>query len=175
MDKHILKQFLKAGFLEKGALHRTEGGVPQGGSISPTIANMTLDGLTAEVKAAAEQVKNKAVKKGRKSSTWVHLIRYADDFVVTAVSKRMLEGPVMQAIQKFLHTRGLELNLSKTHITSVKQGFNFVGFHFKCYPYAKGPRGLKLLIKPSKANIRRLKEKLKDICSKGKNLEATDL
>lgn len=175
MDKHILQQFLKAGFLEKGSFHRTEAGVPQGGSISPTIANMTLDGLTAEVKAAADKVKSNAIKKGVKTSPWVHLIRYADDFVVTAASKRMLEGPVLQAVQNFLNARGLSLNLSKTHITSIKAGFDFVGFHFKCYLWPKAPGGLKLLIKPSKASIRKLKNKIKEICAKGKNLDAVDL
>lgn len=115
MNKHVLKQFLKAGFLDKGQLLKTERGVPQGGSISPTIANMTLDGQTQEVKDVANAVKIGATKKGRGTAPWVHLVRYADDFVVTAVSKRMLRGPITQCINNFLRKRGLQLSTKKNN------------------------------------------------------------
>jgi RNA-directed DNA polymerase len=133
-----LKQFLKAGFIEKGNLYETVRGVPQGGSISPVIANMTLDGLERAVKQAADGVVKKAKKiSRRKTSGWVHTIRYADDFVVTAVSYKMVKGPIKTAVQSFLRERGLTLNEDKTHITSIKQGFNFLGFHFKSYTYGR--------------------------------------
>lgn len=116
MDRHILKQFLKAGFIEKNSLFVNERGVPQGGSISPTIANMTLDGLEQAVKQAADKVLSRAKRmKKSKTSTWVHTVRYADDFVITAVSKRMLDGPIREAVNQFLRERGLSLNQEKTH------------------------------------------------------------
>lgn len=114
--------------------------MPQGGTISPVIANMTLDGLEKAVSNAADEVLRKANKKPKtkgKTSTWVHTIRYADDFVITAVSSRMLDGPIREAVNKFLEERGLSLNQEKTHLTSIKKGFNFLGFHFKQYHNSK--------------------------------------
>lgn len=124
--------------MEKHNLHETMRGVPQGGPISPTIANMTLDGLEKAVKETADRTVKKAEKVGRrKTSGWNHTIRYADDFVITAVSRRMLEGPIMRAVKDFLNRRGLNINPEKTHITNIKKGFNFLGFHFKSYTYGK--------------------------------------
>lgn len=97
----MLKQFLKAGYLDKGQLLKTETGVPQGGTISPTIANMTLDGLTDVVQTVGDNVKKEAQKIGRGVSPWVHLVRYADDFVVTAASKWMIQGPITAAVNAF--------------------------------------------------------------------------
>lgn len=176
MDKKILKQFLKSGFLDEGILKETEAGVPQGGSISPTIANMTLDGLTDVVKAKVEEIKKSSGRSGRKAtSLWVHLIRYADDFVVTAVSKRVLEDHVIPAIQDFLKKRGLSLNIEKTKITSVKKGFDFVGFNFRIYLYKKGPGGYICLIKPTKTNLKKVKSNLKDIVKNSQNLTSFEL
>lgn len=175
MNKHILKQFLKAGFLEKNQFHSSESGVPQGGSISPTIANMTLDGLTDVVKEAGRKVKRHAIKSGRARRPWVHLIRYADDFVVTALSKRMLEGPITNRINEFLAERGLQLNTEKTCITHQKKGFDFVGFNFKLFPFAKAKSGsgFMFLMHPTKANIKKVKAKVKRIVQAHKHLSAT--
>lgn len=174
MNKHVLKQFLKAGYLDKESLHRTQAGVPQGGTISPTIANMTLDGQTDVVKTVADGVKANAQKKGRKTQPWVHLVRYADDFIITAVSKRMLEGPITACVNEFLRARGLQLNTEKTLLTSLKTGFNFVGFHFKLYRFAKAKSGsgFTFLVKPTQANIKKIKAKVKEIVTNGKHLSS---
>lgn len=175
MNKHVLNQFLKAGFLDKG-LQKSERGVPQGGSISPTIANMTLDGQTRKVKEVANAVKINAIQKGCRKAPWVHLVRYADDFVVTAVSKRMLRGPITQCINHFLRERGQQLNTEKTTITNLKQGFNFVGFHFKLFRFAnaKSGSGYTFLVQPTKANIKKIKVKVKRVVTASKNSSATD-
>ncbi len=84
MDKSVLRQFLKAGFVFQGELFPTDAGTPQGGIISPTLADMTLDGL--------QQVLSNRLDLSRKGnySAFVHnkgqvnLVRYADDFIVTA-------------------------------------------------------------------------------------------
>lgn len=178
MNKHIQKQFQKAGFIEKGGSFReTLSGVPQGGSISPTIANMTLDGLERAVKRAAAQVLNKAQKpktKKNKTSTWVHVVRYADDFVITSTSSRMLDGPIKRAVQAFLRERGLSLNEEKTHITRIKEGFNFLGFNFKYYKNRNKPNGQIFQVKPAKDNIQKLKDKIKET-TRDKNLRVLDL
>jgi len=98
MDKQLLRAWLKAGYWEKDQLFPTEAGTPQGGLISPILANLTLDGMEKTVKAAA----------GRKDK--VHFIRYADDFVVTGASKEILEQKVKPALTAFLTQRGLRLS-----------------------------------------------------------------
>lgn len=121
MDKSILREWLKAGFIEKDAFHNTESGAPQGGLASPTLANITLDGLEKTVSEAA----------GRNDT--VYFVRYADDFICTAKSKEILENKVLPAIIKFLKERGLELSFEKTKISHINDGFDFLGFNIRKY------------------------------------------
>src|ERR1019366_8379716 len=121
MDKVILRQWLKAGYLEAEAFHATETGTPQGGIISPALANRALDGLQAEL----QQHFNATPPQTRQ--TKVHLVRYADDFVVTGSSRELLAEQVLPVVQRFLSGRGLELSVKKTKITAVADGFEFLG------------------------------------------------
>jgi RNA-directed DNA polymerase len=143
MDKKVLRQWLKAGYMEKEAFHDTEDGVPQGGLISPTYANLALDGLEQTVLGVAE--------KGNK----IHFVRYADDFICTANSKEILENKVLPTIINFLKGRGLELSLEKTKITHINDGFDFLGFNIRKY-------GGKLLIKPSQSSVKKFSESLRE-------------
>jgi RNA-directed DNA polymerase len=113
MDKDLLRKWLKAGYIEKGKLHPTEAGTPQGGVISPILANIALDGMESAIKRAVP----------RKAK--VNYVRYADDFIATGVSKELLEQTVKPAIVDFLKARGLELSQEKTAITRVEDGFDF--------------------------------------------------
>jgi RNA-directed DNA polymerase len=97
MDKKILHKWLKAGYIHKRNLYPTEAGTPQGGIISPTLSNMTLDRLQTELKKFRRQDK-------------VHMVRYADDFIVTGNSKELLENEAKPLVEKFLSARGLELS-----------------------------------------------------------------
>lgn len=146
IEKRMLQQWLKAGYLEKGTLFPTEAGTPQGGVISPTFANMTLDGLEQAVTAGFTRQQRKQAK--------VHVIRYADDFIVTAQDRAFLEQEVTPRLQRFLQERGLTLSPTKTHISHIKAGFDFLGFNIRKY---KG----KLLIKPARKNVQRFVQKLK--------------
>jgi RNA-directed DNA polymerase len=119
MEKKILKQWLKAGYMEKGIIYPTQKGTPQGGIASPTISNMTLDGL--------EKVVHDAVHRRSK----VNYIRYADDFIITGKSKTLLETKVKPAVEKFLEERGLSLSQEKTKITYIRKGFTFLGQTFR--------------------------------------------
>src|SRR3954469_1127743 len=141
MDKQMLKAWLKAGYWEKGQLFPTHAGTPQGGLISPILANLTLDGMEAVVKAAA----------GRKDK--VHFIRYADDFVVTGATKEMLEQEVKPALTAFLAERGLRLSEQKTVLTHISEGFNFLGHTVRKY-------GDKLLITPAKSKVEAMRKKI---------------
>jgi RNA-directed DNA polymerase len=121
MEKAILKKWLKAGYIERRCLHATEEGTPQGGIISPAIANMTLDGLERLLASHF----SKTSREGRKAK--VNLIRYADDFCITGSSKELLEQEVKPLVEQFMSERGLELSAEKTVITHIEEGFDFLG------------------------------------------------
>jgi RNA-directed DNA polymerase len=141
--KRQIRKWLKAGYVEFGTFHETDAGTPQGGVISPLLANVALDGL--------EDLLKKAVPGPYKQRTLLGFARYADDFVVVAPAKEHLER-VLPLIRTWLAERGLQTNEEKTRIVHIDDGFNFLGFNFRRY------RG-KLLIKPQKEKvIARLRE-----------------
>ncbi len=160
MDKVVLKKFLKAGFMEHGEKHQTTMGTPQGGTISPTIALMALSGL--ESKLRSEKVRQQKKEQ-------INVIAYADDFVVTAASKELLEEKVIPILVEALGDVGLELSKEKTRIPQIEDGFNFLGFNVRKYGNGK------LLIKPSKANIKSFLEEIKEIIKKGAALPTDQL
>jgi RNA-directed DNA polymerase len=134
MDKGILAQWLAAGFMDKNMLYPTSGGTPQGGVASPCLALMALSGLEQAIKAVVD-------KRDK-----VNVAIYADDFIVTGKSVEILEQKVKPAIVEFLKERNLELSETKTKITTIDEGFDFLGFNIRKYKD-------KLLIKPAKKNI----------------------
>lgn len=141
MDRVVLKKWLTAGYVEDGITFPSRKGTPQGGIISPTLSNMALDGL--------EEVVRRAVPRRRR----VNFIRYADDFIITDKSKRLLEQNVRPAVEQFLAERDLTLSEEKTVVTHIKDGFTFLGQTFRKH-------GRKLHIKPSCEEIKALIEKL---------------
>jgi RNA-directed DNA polymerase len=150
-QKGKLRAWLQAGYLERGMFQPTAKGTPQGGIISPTAANMALDGLEGRLKTHF---------KGRHK---VHLVRYADDFVITGASRALLEDEVMPLVVQFLAERGLELAEEKTRIVHIDQGFDFLGFNVRKY-------NGKLLIKPAKSSIAAVKEKVRETLRTGRSL-----
>ena len=141
-DKSILRKWLKAGYLEDNVLYPTEKGTPQGGLISPVLANMTLDGLETVARSA---VPARLGRSGIRSK--VHVIRYADDFIVTAHSRELLEEKVIPAVVAFLKTRGLNISKMKSRTTDIWTGFDFLGANIR--KYGRG----KLLMRPTKDNV----------------------
>jgi RNA-directed DNA polymerase len=133
--RELIKQWLKAGYWEHGTLHHTTEGTPQGGVISPLLANIALDGLA------------KQLGKGYR------VARYADDIVVMAKSLPAIEQacPVVTA---FLDERGLALHPEKTRIVQRTEGFDFLGFHVQM-------RGQKLLITPQKQKVQALLQEVR--------------
>jgi RNA-directed DNA polymerase len=99
----VLGKWLQAGYMEKGQYKPTNRGTPQGGIISPVLANMALDGIEKVLKSC------KALK-----GNLVHLVRYADDFIITGANKEILEQTVRPLIEAFLQERGLSLSENKT-------------------------------------------------------------
>jgi len=135
MDKQLLSKWLTAGYIEKDSLYHTFDGVPQGGIISPSLLVLALSGMEKAIQSVASP-KDK-----------VHVVMYADDFIVTAASKEVLEMKVIPTLVTFLKERGLELSDQKTKITHIEEGFDFLGFNVRKY---KG----KLLTKPAKDSIK---------------------
>lgn len=155
----ILNQFLKSGFLEGSRLFPTINGTPQGGVISPILANMTLNGLeTILGKRFYSTKKGKITKSCNKHK--VNLARYADDLVISADSRETLEE-IKVILHDFLHERGLELSEEKTKITHIDEGFTFLGWEFRKY------QGI-LLVKPSKKSISSLTDKIHEVLRKGR-------
>ena len=141
--RNQVKGWLKAGFIFEGKYNPTETGTPQGGVCSPLLANIGLHGLETYIKSTNPKL---------------GVVRYADDFIVTARDKGSLEAAQIQ-IQQWLSERGLELSTEKTLITHISEGFDFLGFNHRHY------HG-QLFIMPSK-------KKVLDFCKRiGKELKA---
>lgn len=144
MDQKILSQWLKSGYMENYHLYPTEKGTPQGGIISPVLANMALYGLEKKLNAAFPK------------SDKVHIIFYADDFIITGITKELLENDVMPIVKQHMAQRSLELSQEKTLITHIKDGFDFLGQNVRKYED-------KLLIKPAKKNVKRFMKDVKTV------------
>ncbi len=145
MDKQILRKWLKAGYIEEGKRYPTTNGTPQGGIISPTLMNMTMDGLETIIRKRFPNWKS-----GHK----VNFVRYADDFIITAASREIIVNEIEPLVKEFLSKRGLSLSPEKTKITHVTDGFDFLSQNSRKYPNGK------LLQMPSKKAVSGIKQKL---------------
>jgi RNA-directed DNA polymerase len=133
----------------------TEAGTPQGGIVSPVLANMTLDGMQ---QALVDHFGKKSTSRGSRSK--VNLIRYADDLVVTGASKEVLAS-ARTLVGDFLRERGLALSEEKTRIAHIEKGFDFLGWNVRKY-------GGALLIKPAKKNVQAFLRKVRTIIKAAK-------
>jgi RNA-directed DNA polymerase len=162
METAMLRKWLKAGFMEKHVLSPTETGVPQGGIASPVIANLALDGLEKLLKAHYPPNTKRAQR------AKVNLVRYADDFIITGSSPELLEHEVKPLVVQFLGERGLELSPTKTHLTSIEDGFDFLGQHLRKYAG-------KLIIKPARKNRQTFLGHIREIVKANKQTTAGHL
>jgi RNA-directed DNA polymerase len=167
MDRAILQKWLKSGYMDKHVLHETTDGTPQGGIISPALANCALDGLERLLQKKFPQEKRLKSLGGKSSS--VNFIRYADDFVITSKSKELLEGEVQPVVEQFLQQRGLELSPKKTVITHVEKGFDFLGQNVRRYSNGK------LLITPSKKNVKTFLDGIRQTIKDARGMSAAAL
>ena len=164
MDRVMLKKWLKCGFVFNKMLNPTEEGTPQGGIISPTLANMTLDGIQ---RMLAERFKKRKIK-GIDFYPKIHLVRYADDFIVTGRSKEVLENEIKPLISEFLAERGLALSEEKTKITHIRDGFDFLGFNIRKFNNT-------LLTIPSDKSIEKFLVKIRTIIETKKSTKQESL
>jgi len=155
--RELIRQWLKAGYVEMGALYPTEAGTPQGGVISPVLANIALHGMEAALESRFHVRRNRNRRTGSRV-----LVRYADDFVALCPTQ---EDAIKarELLTVWLAERGLTFSEGKTHIVHLTEGFNFLGWNIRHYQVTDRTSGYKLLIKPSKESVKAIRAKLRDI------------
>jgi RNA-directed DNA polymerase len=167
--KGTFKKWLKSGYVWQNGLFPTDEGTPQGGVISPTLANLALNGfekvLNDNFVGVAKNPKTPR-NTGKAQKYGINYTRYADDFIITAKKREYLEKEVMPLLVQFLSERGLQLSPEKTVITDKLRGFKFLGFWVKTYQNEKVAKRYTLRIKAHPDNIKKVKKKLKDIAQK---------
>jgi len=156
LDKVMLKQWLKSGYMEKDCYNPTIAGTPQGGIISPALLILTLSGLEDAIKASTNRRNDK-----------VHIVSYADDFVITGATKDILMQKVMPIVEEFLAERGLFLSHKKTKITHISEGFDFLGLTIRKFD--------KTISKPSKSSVKRLLANIRQTVSLNKTSKTESL
>ncbi|WP_051343995.1 group II intron reverse transcriptase/maturase [Alicyclobacillus herbarius] len=158
-DRVFVRRMLKAPVLdpENGLVPSTRG-TPQGGLLSPLLAVIALQGMENELRKRAFQMKF-----GRdRTNPGIHIVNYADDFIVTCKTKEQAEQFIPVIAQWLAENVGVELSLEKTRITHINDGFDFLGFHVRKYHGT-------LLIKPAKANVLAFLRKIKSILDANKS------
>ncbi|NEP37094.1 MULTISPECIES: group II intron reverse transcriptase/maturase [unclassified Moorena] len=163
--KRLIKNWLKAGVIDKETFSPTNEGTPQGGIISPLLANIALHGMENRINEYAQTLPG--CKRDNKKA--LKLIRYADDFVITHKSKEVVEE-CQRIISEWLRDIGLELKPEKTKLTHTFKGFDFLGFNIRQYPVGKNQskQGFKTIIKPSKEKVKEHWKRLSSEISKHK-------
>jgi RNA-directed DNA polymerase len=184
-----IKSWLKAGVMDGLELSPTSEGTPQGGVISPLLANIALHGMEYQIKAYVGSLKYLDKNKTNRMDS-VSLIRYADDFVILHKDLTVVQG-CQEIISDWLKDMGLELKPSKTRLAHTlnsvekeKPGFNFLGFNIRQFSvgkYRSGKNtqgellGFKTIITPSKEKVKVHYDKIADVISRHKAMSQTIL
>ena len=161
--KKIIARWLKAGFIDNNVFNKTESGTPQGGIVSPLLANIALHGMEEEIGV------NYRSKREKKTDKVYHevfdtktVVRYADDFLIICETNEEAES-MYDKLKPYIEKRGLELAPEKTKVVHISEGFDFLGFNFRQYPTNKEKGRLwKLIVKPSKKSQTKMVDKIKD-------------
>ena len=170
--RETVKRWLKSGIIEFGKYFQTKSGTPQGGIISPLLANIALDGMERLFGAENSKGNYTSPSNRRGENKKLNLIRYADDFVVIAPSRERIINYVLPTLRTFLKERGMELNEAKTKIIHRDDGFDFLGFTIRQY---HSKTGRVCLAKPSKKAVKRHLEDIKTMISMNKQMKADEL
>jgi RNA-directed DNA polymerase len=151
--RELVRQWLKAGFMENGIFHETDAGTPQGGVVSPLLANIAFHGMETAM----------GVRYNNRGEIISHrgLVRYADDFVIFCETEADAHAARAE-MAAWLAPRGLSLSEKKTRIVHLSVGFDFLGFNVRQYLVPTTRTGLKLLIKPSREAVKKLMSRLRD-------------
>ncbi len=150
-----IHRFLKAGYQEEGNIYKPDKGTPQGGVISPLLANIYLHEMDVwwQIYHADLGIRN---ARRRKHGGNFLLSRYADDFILLGNGTKEIVEEMKQKLAQFLWDElELELSQEKTLVSHVTEGFDFLGFHVRKYESRKG-----VIIRPTKINIQKMKDKI---------------
>ncbi|WP_287255109.1 group II intron reverse transcriptase/maturase [Moorena sp. SIO4E2] len=164
--RKLIQKWLKAGYVEKGAFYTTEAGTPQGGIVSPLLANIALHGME-------DALGIKYDKRGQIIGNRI-VVRSADDFVCLCETKEDAQL-VLEQLKLWLGQRGLQLSESKTRIVHITEGFDFLGFHIRHYRDSNSKSGYKLLTKPSQKAIKEIRDQLRHLWLKYKSNSVKEL
>ncbi|MER7969928.1 group II intron reverse transcriptase/maturase [Streptomyces sp. NPDC096080] len=145
--REAIRGWLKAGVMDCGRFSPTDEGTPQGGVISPLLLNVALHGM----ETAAGHITEGRSNKSRRDAPV--LVRYADDFAVFCHSEDEARR-VKEQLARWMIPRGVAFNEEKTSVLHLEEGFDFLGFNIRRYSGT-------LLIKPSKAAVKRARERLR--------------
>ncbi|AOY77259.1 group II intron reverse transcriptase/maturase [Clostridium formicaceticum] len=167
-QSELIEKWLKAGFVDNSVFNETDEGTPQGGIISPLLANIALHGMEETIGTKYNTVNRKDEVTYENRSKYA-MARYADDFVIMCESEQDAID-LFKILKPYLENRGLELAQEKTKVAHITEGFDFLGFNIKRY---KTESGSKLIIKPSKNSIKSFKGKISDKTKMlyGKNIQ----
>ncbi len=167
-----IRRWLKAGVIEFGSFYQTKLGTPQGGIISPLLANIALNGMEREFGIETKNGFYYAPSSRKGMNKGISLIRYADDFIVCAPTRERITDYILPKLEAFLLKRGLTLNEAKTHIVHRDDGFDFLGFNIR--QFSNISRTI-CLAKPSKKSVKRLLRNIKEILIRNKQAKAEDV
>jgi len=153
--KEAIYKWLKAGYVDDNSYHDTDAGTPQGGIISPLLANIALHGMEEElgVRYYCDRGDYKLARNA------VGIVKYADDFVIVCKTEEDAMS-MYDRLKPYLEKRGLTLAEDKTKVTHIRVGFDFLGFNLRQY---KTNNGMHLFIKPSKTSVKKARQTIKNV------------
>ncbi len=152
--RRLIKEWLKAGYVDNNVFHPQNAGTPQGAIISPLLANIALYGMEDALRV---EYNSNGESKGKRI-----VVRYADDFVILCESKDDAEQSKCE-IEKWLIQKGLKLSTEKTNIVHIIEGFDFLGVNIRHYKVNNTKTGYKLLIKPSKKFLQKTRNDIREV------------
>lgn len=169
----VIWQMLKAGVMEGTLFKKTQEGTPQGGVVSPLLANIYLHELDVWMDRQYTGLNsNEKSRRRRRKEGNAFYVRYADDFVVAWNGPKEGAQQLKAELAEFLKTDlGLELSAEKTHVTHVTEGYDFLGFTIKRVIDPKKGYN-ELLVYPSKKNLMKVKARLKSMTKRGTTLDS---
>ena len=181
VDRNIMMKMLKAKIIYQGKTEISDEGTLQGSVLSPILSNIALNGLEKMVKKESLLIHKKLYKKYKRNIN-VHVIRYADDFIIIGPSKKFLKS-LEYKLKDFLKERGLEISKKKTSLVNLKENeTQFLGFTFKkrkfnyrvrteiVWSKRKSKATHKIIIRISKAKLIFFKKRVREIIKRNKDL-----
>jgi RNA-directed DNA polymerase len=162
----LIGAFLKAGYEEDGTVHYPDTGTPQGGIVSPLLANIYLhemDKVWWERYGKLSQTQRRTRRQHGKGN--IQLVRYADDFLILTNGTKAAAEAAKAEFSDVLNQMGLTLSPEKTLITHVNDGLDFLGFHIQRKPRRSQPGTKALYVCPTARAIQRYKDKIRKLLS----------